>query len=52
MKIESGWAADIRRTRNIGNFKQWKVSKFYRNALERLLLDLKADKNLSNPKKI
>src|SRR5205085_7089050 len=43
MKIESGWPADIRRTRNIGNFRFWKNHDKYRKALDRLLHDLKTN---------
>jgi hypothetical protein len=41
MKIETGWAADIRRTRNIGDFRKWKDHGLYQRALNRLLRDLK-----------
>lgn len=43
MKVESGWAADIRRSRNIGDFRHWRNPEIYANALERLLRDLKAE---------
>jgi hypothetical protein len=43
IKSESGWPADIRRSRNIGNFKQWKDHDLYRKALNKLMRDLKAD---------
>jgi hypothetical protein len=46
MKIESGWPADIRRTRHIGDFTQWKKRDAYQQAFDRLLRDLKADKPL------
>lgn len=36
------WAADIRCTRHIGDFRQWKNHDDYLKALERLLRDLKA----------
>ena len=38
-----GWAADIRRQRQIGDFRQWKNHGAYQRALNRLLRDLKAD---------
>jgi hypothetical protein len=44
MEIENGWPADIRRTRHIGDFRNWKNHDEYQKAFERLLLDLKADK--------
>lgn len=41
MAVKAGWAADIRRTRHIGDFTAWKDENSYRMALERLLRDLK-----------
>jgi TIR domain-containing protein/pentapeptide repeat protein len=38
-----GWAADIRRMRHIGDFRQWKDYGAYQQAFNRLLHDLKAD---------
>jgi uncharacterized protein YjbI with pentapeptide repeats len=38
------WAADIRRTRHIGDFRNWQKHADYKKAFERLLRDLKADK--------
>jgi uncharacterized protein YjbI with pentapeptide repeats len=43
MKIESGWGADIRRARNIGDFKTWRDPDSYQNALERLVRDLSTE---------
>lgn len=43
MAIESGWPADIRRSRNIGDFHRWKDPVAYKKAIERLLKDLKTD---------
>ena len=40
--IETGWPADIRRSRNIGDFKKWKIHDAYQKAFERLLRDLEA----------
>jgi len=37
------WAADIRRTRHIGDFANWKDHDAYQKAFERLLRDLKAE---------
>ena len=42
MEIEGGWAALIRNTRNIGDFRRWKDHDAYQRAFERLLRDLKA----------
>jgi hypothetical protein len=43
METDRAWAADIRRTRHIGNFENWKNADTYQQAFERLLRDLKAD---------
>ncbi len=45
MKIETGWPADIRRARNIGDFKKWKTHDPYQKAFERLLRDLKSQES-------
>lgn len=42
MDATQPWAADIRRSRHIGDFRQWKEDDRYQKAFERLLLDLKA----------
>jgi uncharacterized protein YjbI with pentapeptide repeats len=42
MKSTTAWAAHIKRTRNIGDFTQWKNHDDYQKAFERLLRDLKA----------
>ena len=42
MKTDQAWAADIRRTRHIGDFSQWKNHDEYKKAFDRLLRDLKA----------
>lgn len=42
MKVASGWAADIRRSRNIGDFSHWKDINSYRLAFGRLLRGLQA----------
>jgi uncharacterized protein YjbI with pentapeptide repeats len=42
MDTEEAWAADIRRTRHIGDFRNWKDHDEFQNALERLLRDLKS----------
>jgi len=43
MKVEGGWPALIRNTRNIGDFCKWKQHDSYSKAFDRLLRDLKAD---------
>jgi len=42
MEAEEAWAADIRRTRHIGDFCGWKEHDKYKKAFERLMRDLKA----------
>ncbi len=43
MKTDKAWAADIRRTRHIGDFRNWKDHDSYKKAFDRLLRDLKAE---------
>jgi hypothetical protein len=43
MEAPQPWAADIRRTRHIGDFRRWKRHDSYQKALARLLRDLRAD---------
>jgi hypothetical protein len=43
MKTDQAWAADIRRTRHIGDFTKWKDHDPYQKAFDRLLRDLKAE---------
>ncbi|MGA2862954.1 MAG: toll/interleukin-1 receptor domain-containing protein [Verrucomicrobiota bacterium] len=50
MDVEGGWAADIRRTRHIGDFRKWKDHDAYAKAFERLLRDLKSEKPRPDPK--
>lgn len=40
---DKAWAATIRRTRHIGDFKRWKEHDSYSKAFDRLLRDLKAE---------
>ena len=42
MNTPRPWAADVRRSRNIGDFRWWEVRPSYEKALERPLRDLKA----------
>jgi hypothetical protein len=43
METDQAWAADILRTRHIGDFSRWKDHDAYQQAFERLLRDLKAE---------
>ncbi len=40
METNQSWAADIRRTRHIGDFRNWTNPLLYQNAINRLLRDL------------
>jgi uncharacterized protein YjbI with pentapeptide repeats len=42
-EIKTGWPADVRRTRHIGDFTNWKDRESYEKALDRLFRDLKAE---------
>jgi uncharacterized protein YjbI with pentapeptide repeats len=42
METSEAWAADIRRTRHIGDFRDWKNHDLYKKAFDRLLRNLKA----------
>ncbi len=42
-ETDEAWAADIRRTRHIGDFSDWKNHDSYQEGFERLLRDLKAE---------
>jgi hypothetical protein len=48
MQTDQAWAADIRRTRHIGDFTHWKDHDAYQQAFERLLRDLKAEAGSSS----
>jgi hypothetical protein len=41
MDIKIGWPPDIKRTRHIGDFKEWKDHDAYQKSFDRLLKDLK-----------
>lgn len=43
METDQAWAADIRRTRHIGDFRRWKDHDAYQKAFGRLLLSLKVE---------
>ena len=47
MQTDEAWAADIRRTRNIGDFRDWKKHDAYQKAFERLIRDLKQEAETS-----
>jgi hypothetical protein len=49
MNASQPWAADIRRSRHIGDFCQWKEHDRYQRAFERLLRDLRADRASGQP---
>ena len=42
METNYAWAADIRRTRHIGDFRKWRDHDSYKRAFNRLLRDLRA----------
>ncbi len=42
METDQAWAASLRRTRHIGDFRAWKDHDEYQKSFERLLRDLKA----------
>jgi hypothetical protein len=43
MQTDQAWAADVRRTRHVGDFTRWKAHDAYQQAFQRLLRDLKAE---------
>ncbi len=43
METQQAWAADIRRTRHVGDFRRWKDHASYKKVLERLLRDLQSE---------
>ena len=51
METNEAWAADIRRTRHIGDFCHWKNHDSYKNAFERFMRDLKAEDKLKSMQK-
>jgi hypothetical protein len=42
MGKKTGWASDVRKSRHIGDFRDWKNHDSYKKAFERLMRDLKA----------
>jgi hypothetical protein len=47
-KADEAWAADIRRTRHIGDFRGWKDHDSYRKSFERLMRDLEANEKAAD----
>jgi len=43
-RTRQAWAAAIRRRRHIGDFTRWREPAVYEEALQRLLRDLKAER--------
>jgi uncharacterized protein YjbI with pentapeptide repeats len=44
METDQAWAASIRRTRHIGDFRGWRTAVKYKKSFQRLLMDLKAER--------
>jgi hypothetical protein len=42
METDQAWAASLRRTRRLGDFRAWKDHDQYQKSFDRLLRDLKA----------
>ena len=42
MESDKPWAADLRRTRHIGDFRKWKDHDTFQKSLDRLLRDPKS----------
>lgn len=49
MQSKTGWAADIRRSRHIGDFTKWEDHDAYQQAFDRLLQDLREEPALKRP---
>jgi hypothetical protein len=43
---DEAWAADLRRMRHIGDFREWKSPDKYKEGFERLMRDLRAGETL------
>jgi hypothetical protein len=48
METREAWAADIRRTRHIGDFSAWKDHDLYKKAFDRLMRDLRAEEKVES----
>jgi hypothetical protein len=46
-EIKQDWVETITDTRNIGDFRNWNDHDSYQKGLERLIRDLKAEKDLT-----
>ena len=46
IQTDRAWAADIRRTRRIGDFSRWQDDEAYRQSLARLLQDLAMNEDI------
>jgi hypothetical protein len=46
-ETEEAWAAEIRRTRHLGDFRKWKDHDEYQKAFGRLIRDLKAEAKMA-----
>ncbi|HTS69512.1 MAG TPA: hypothetical protein VMO17_11055 [Terriglobia bacterium] len=42
METDQSWAASLRRTRHLGDFRAWKDHDLFQKSFDRLLRDLKA----------
>jgi len=47
MEESTGWGADLRRSRNIGDFTRWKEPGHYKELFQRILTDLKGEAGAS-----
>ena len=43
IETDIAWAADVRRTRHIGDFQEWRDHDSYQESFERLLRDLRQE---------
>ena len=50
MDTQQVWAASLRRTRHIGDFRNWKDHDSFKKAFDRLLRDLKSEKTVASDK--
>jgi hypothetical protein len=52
LQVETGWAAEVRRTRHIGDFRNWADPNRYAASLKKLLRDLAASDELDEQARI
>jgi len=50
MDTHQAWAAGLRRTRQFGDYRNWKNHDSFKKAFDRLLRDLKADQRVVSEK--